>query len=147
MGRAAVDPHSRPAAHVRLAPDRSGRELVCVKEQMGDHSIQLTVDTSGHLVPGGNRAAEVLAATETYRREMDVLDRFVTERCTESPGAKVAAGALYATYKAWSDEVGEWRMPKVGFTDGLKARRGLSWHKSNSGAFWMGPALNESDER
>jgi hypothetical protein len=37
---------------------------------------------------------------------MDVLDRFVTERCTESPGAKVAAGVLYAAYKVWSDEVG-----------------------------------------
>ena len=48
----------------------------------------------------------VLAATESYRREMDVLDRFVTERCTESPGAKVAAGVLYAAYKVWSDEVG-----------------------------------------
>lgn len=96
---------------------------------------------------GLNPPAEVLAATEAYRREMDVLDRFITERCTEVPSAKVAAGALYSAYKAWSDDVGEWRMPKVAFTDGLKARRGLSWHKSNSGAFWIGLALAESDER
>jgi hypothetical protein len=38
-------------------------------------------------------------------------------------------------------------MPKVAFTDGLKTRRGLSWHKSNSGAFWIGLALAKSDER
>jgi integrase len=31
--------------------------LTYVKEQMGHHSIQLTVDTYGHLVPGSNRAA------------------------------------------------------------------------------------------
>jgi integrase len=31
--------------------------LAYVKEQMGHHSIQLTVDTYGHLVPGSNRAA------------------------------------------------------------------------------------------
>ncbi len=31
--------------------------LAYVREQMGHHSIALTVDTYGHLVPGGNRAA------------------------------------------------------------------------------------------
>ena len=28
-----------------------------MQEQMGHHSIRVTVDTYGHLVPGGNRAA------------------------------------------------------------------------------------------
>jgi len=28
-----------------------------VKEQMGHHSIQITVDTYGHLIPGANREA------------------------------------------------------------------------------------------
>ncbi len=31
--------------------------LAYVKEQMGHHSIQVTVDIYGHLVPGGNRQA------------------------------------------------------------------------------------------
>lgn len=30
---------------------------VYVKEQLGHHSIQITVDTYGHLVPGANREA------------------------------------------------------------------------------------------
>lgn len=34
-----------------------GESLAYVREQMGHHSIALTVDTYGHLVPGGNRAA------------------------------------------------------------------------------------------
>lgn len=29
-----------------------------VKEQMGHHSIQITVDTYGHLIHGANRQAE-----------------------------------------------------------------------------------------
>jgi|SRR5712692_2695095 len=33
-----------------------GAPLTYVKEQMGHHSIRVTVDTYGHLVPGGNRA-------------------------------------------------------------------------------------------
>ncbi len=34
-----------------------GESLVYVKEQMGHHSIRVTVDTYGHLAPGGNKAA------------------------------------------------------------------------------------------
>ena len=34
-----------------------GESLANVKEQMGHHSIKITVDTYGHLMPGGNKAA------------------------------------------------------------------------------------------
>jgi integrase len=34
-----------------------GESLVYVRDQLGHHSIQITVDTYGHLVPGGNRQA------------------------------------------------------------------------------------------
>jgi integrase len=34
---------------------QQGESLVYVKEQLGHHSIKITVDTYGHLVPGGNR--------------------------------------------------------------------------------------------
>jgi integrase len=36
---------------------QNGESLAYVKEQMGHHSIKITVDTYGHLVPGGNKAA------------------------------------------------------------------------------------------
>src|SRR5215510_12133604 len=36
---------------------QQGESLAYVKEQMGHSSIQITVDTYGHLVPGGNRQA------------------------------------------------------------------------------------------
>lgn len=35
----------------------NGESLAYVKEQLGHHSIQITVDTYGHLVPGANRKA------------------------------------------------------------------------------------------
>ena len=34
-----------------------GESLAYVKDQMGHHSIRVTVDTYGHLVPGRNKAA------------------------------------------------------------------------------------------
>jgi integrase len=36
---------------------QNGESVTYVKEQMGHHSIQITVDTYGHLIPGANRAA------------------------------------------------------------------------------------------
>lgn len=36
---------------------QNGESLAYVKEQMGHHSIKITVDTYGHLMPGGNQAA------------------------------------------------------------------------------------------
>ncbi|MGQ9688911.1 MAG: tyrosine-type recombinase/integrase [Desulfobaccales bacterium] len=36
---------------------QNGESLAFVKDQLGHHSIQITVDTYGHLVPGANRQA------------------------------------------------------------------------------------------
>jgi len=36
---------------------QQGESVTYVKEQMGHHSIQVTVDTYGHLIPGGNKQA------------------------------------------------------------------------------------------
>jgi integrase len=36
---------------------QNGESLAYVKEQMGHSSIKITVDTYGHLMPGGNKAA------------------------------------------------------------------------------------------
>jgi integrase len=36
---------------------QNGESLAYVRDQLGHQSIQLTVDTYGHLVPGGNKQA------------------------------------------------------------------------------------------
>jgi integrase len=36
---------------------QNGESLAYIRDQLGHHSIKLTVDTYGHLVPGANRAA------------------------------------------------------------------------------------------
>ncbi|MBI3001973.1 MAG: site-specific integrase [Deltaproteobacteria bacterium] len=36
---------------------QQGESLAYIQDQLGHHSIQITVDTYGHLVPGGNRQA------------------------------------------------------------------------------------------
>jgi integrase len=69
--------------HVRLHDPRhtfaslliqQGAPLAYVKEQMGHHSIQVTVDTYGHLVPGGNRA-EVDRLDDVQEKTFDATIR------------------------------------------------------------------------
>ena len=64
---------------------QQGESLAYVKEQMGHHSIQVTVDIYGHLVPGGNRAA------------VDKLDDAVSAN-TVAPGPR---RTLYGPTALW----------------------------------------------
>ncbi|HEX9264371.1 MAG TPA: tyrosine-type recombinase/integrase, partial [Candidatus Binatia bacterium] len=50
-----------------------GESLAYVRDQMGHSSIQITVDTYGHLVPGGNRAA-------VDKLDIEVSEKRETER-------------------------------------------------------------------
>jgi len=50
---------------------------------------------------------EVLAATEEYQAEQDVLAGFVEECCSLAAQAVVSRGDLYAAYEAWAKRSGE----------------------------------------
>ncbi|MGH7961840.1 MAG: tyrosine-type recombinase/integrase [Candidatus Binatia bacterium] len=63
---------------------QNSESLAYVKDQMGHSSIQITVDTYGHLVPGGNRAA------------VDRLDEPV-HATIRNPGATRAEDGVLAT--------------------------------------------------
>jgi len=63
---------------------QQGESLAYVRDQLGHHSIQITVDTYGHLVPGGNRQA--------VDRLDDVLPPVSEDGNVEKE--QIAAGAL-----------------------------------------------------
>ena len=46
-----------PAEEQAEASRKKAERLAYIRDQLGHHSIQITVDTYGHLVPGGNRQA------------------------------------------------------------------------------------------
>jgi putative DNA primase/helicase len=50
---------------------------------------------------------EVVAATEGYQKEMDIIGRFLEEKCQVELNEKLQAKELYDAYKAWCDENGE----------------------------------------
>jgi putative DNA primase/helicase len=78
----------------------------------------------------------VLAATESYREEMDVLAGFLDEHCVAQAAAFVPTKELYAAYSKWAEGAGEkklskkWlamRLAERGFTSGRGLRGVRGW--------------------
>ncbi|MDP2602489.1 MAG: tyrosine-type recombinase/integrase [Deltaproteobacteria bacterium] len=57
-----------------------GENLVYIKDQLGHASIQMTVDTYGHLIPSSNRIA------------VDKLDHMASGESPAESGSKTVAG-------------------------------------------------------
>lgn len=63
----------------------------------------------------------VAEATEEYRAREDWLSNFIDERCIKEPGARVAASALYAEYKAWAQGNGDYVRRERDFSEAMEA--------------------------
>ncbi len=59
------------------------------------------------LEQGLGEAEAVRTATESYRRESDVLAEFITARCVVGKLHSELAGDLYKAYERWCEENGE----------------------------------------
>jgi putative DNA primase/helicase len=66
--------------------------------------------------------AEVKAATEAYRAEMDVIAEFLAESCVMTPNAEATKTALYAAYQTWCESSGERSLSKIAFGRRIKER-------------------------
>jgi putative DNA primase/helicase len=87
----------------------------------------------------------VLAATDGYRQEMDVLGAFLDDACLEEPQVRATAKALYGAYSAWCERTGE--QPENQRTFGMRlAERGYARRKWGSGWSWYGIGLREIEQ-
>ena len=89
---------------------------------------------------------EVLAATDSYREEMDVLAGFLDEHCVVQEGAFVATKELYAAYATWAEGAGEKKLSKKWLAMRL-AERGFTSGRGLRGVRgWRGLRLRRDDE-
>ncbi len=84
---------------------------------------------------GLQRPAEVLAATEEYRSEEDVIGEFLAERT--SRGGQVASGELYRAYIAWAEDQGDYPISHRRFSD-LILQKDWIEKKKSMGNFFTG---------
>ena len=82
----------------------------------------------------------VSEAAEIYRKNEDRIGIFLNEETKESEGATTPVKALYAVYRAWSEERGERPMTQIAFQRKI-SDRGLEVNGLGSKAEVMGRAL------
>lgn len=90
---------------------------------------------------------DVVAATEEYRADSDILRGFLDSSCVILPGVSAWARDLYAAYSEWCEESGEHAVTQTTF--GIRLReRGLTRKRGKGGAYrWHGITLRPEDER
>ena len=79
----------------------------------------------------------VREATETYRRESDVLGAFLEARCQAANGFSVGATQLYTAYREWAQSCGEQVISQTLFGRQL-SERGIEKKKIAAGFVYLG---------
>jgi putative DNA primase/helicase len=87
---------------------------------------------AAYLKQGLNPPKAVLASTEDYRQDMDVVGQWIDECCQRDPQATIPTSHAYRDYAQWAeDEVG-WALKKLTFRRHL-SDRGFTAEKGTHG--------------
>lgn len=86
---------------------------------------------------------EVIAATENYRAEMDVISDFLDERCVIKPYAKAKVSDIYKAYIEWCEINGEKSLSRRAFNNRLKERGFTNKQGTGGYYYWEGLGIKE----
>ncbi|RXH12463.1 DNA primase family protein [Bradyrhizobium guangzhouense] len=113
------------------AVERDFREKRLVPELPGILNWALT-GLSDYLTHGLNPPGSVLASTQEYRSDMDVVGQWIAERCRAEQGASMPSGHAYNDYQTWANEELGWSLTKLKFRRHL-TDRGFTAAKGTGG--------------
>ena len=92
---------------------------------------------------GLNPPKDVVAATDEYRGEMDILGDFVAQRCVVNPLASTVVADSYRAYESWCIDAAERPVTKRTFVSRMRERGLQTRHGSGNILVWDGLALPE----
>ncbi len=92
-------------------------------------------------------APEVIAATEAYRLDQDVLGSFLGERCELGARYSVGVGDLYTAYTGWCEEAGEEPVSKTKFGSLLRQRGVGQTREALGKRKWVGLRLRRDGDK
>ena len=64
----------------------------------------------------------VVAATAQYKKDEDLIDRFISDCCMLGPNFVVQAGSLYTAYQKWAADMGMKAMTGINFGKEMQSR-------------------------
>ena len=89
------------------------------------------------------KAPEIVTeAVQQYRKDSDVIGRFVEAHCIEGPDYKVGATTLYQSYREFAKQNGERVVSQTEFGRSL-SNRGFTKYKSNGKYVYQGLGLKQ----
>jgi putative DNA primase/helicase len=71
---------------------------------------------------GLNSPESIRAATMAYRKEEDLIGKFINDRCVVKDTAEAKGGELYSAYHEWCEKNGHCSMSGTNFGKDLKER-------------------------
>lgn len=86
---------------------------------------------------------KVLDAVSEYRKEMDVVSKFL-DACCEIGSGEVKASVLYAVYLKWAGENTEYKMSNTKF--GIEMQKKFQKAHKKTGWYYSGVSLNTEYE-
>jgi putative DNA primase/helicase len=102
----------------------------------------LLAGTARWRTEGLRTPAAILAATDEYRGEMDVIGNFLKECCVENPGYTIRIRELFKAYQQWCEEKNEHACSERFFSLRLK-EMGYEQARSAEARYWRGVGLRE----
>jgi putative DNA primase/helicase len=90
--------------------------------------------------------AAVQLATDGYRADMDILGRFLADRCVLEPGAEATAKEIYETYTTWATSNGEKPLSQRAFGLRLAERDGIEQTRTMKARGWRGIRLRRGGD-
>jgi putative DNA primase/helicase len=92
------------------------------------------------LAEGLKTPKDVMAATDEYRVEMDVVGNFIRECCVQSETAAIRVRELFKAYKDWCEENGEYSGSERMF--GIRVKElGFERTRTSDARLWKGLML------
>ncbi len=83
---------------------------------------------------------EVVAATDKYKAQMDILGEFIQERCILADTAQATSSALYKEYVAWCEDNSERPLAHKTFSMRLE-EKGFERTRTSRARGWLGIGL------
>lgn len=91
--------------------------------------------------------ARVLAATNAYKEEMDIISEFIAALCSTGPGMEASSGDLYASYADFCTAAKEKPLNRNAFGRRLTEHGFISKKGAEGRRFWSGVALGKFKQR
>ncbi len=126
---------------IQIPPEQQDKELMLkLREEKAGILNWLLAGLFRYQAEGLTPPPAVLAATDGYRQEMDVIYSFLADCCTVGTQETVQSSRLYAGYKEWALSNGEYVQSQTAFAKKL-VERGFEKSHTMVGNIWRGITL------